>query len=360
MTLSEFSYYVRKFGPIAVVGFILFLIFYMVIQMIIGSITNRPVQQVYQPPFGQLPPVEFTHSVDYPPTFSMTIDNIEGRPITATSSANIYFTPAPRTRFGYQQTIGFMARAVGMDPEVNQYSINDLTATYNDGIRTLNIDIQTFNFDFNLDLTKVPTVFNETYIPDQNTIIEEAKSFLRQMNKFSPRMAQGSQNVIYLQYDSATDDFVVAADPLQANVVEVDFFQPDLGPFPLVSPKFYNSHNYVTMIFRQEGPLIINAQVHNLEPDFATGGVYPIKTGDEAWSELQNRLGTIVSPSKGSTDIIIRDMFLGYYDSDTYQPYLMPVYVFLGDNGFAAYVSAVSNEYIQAPESAQPTGATTQ
>lgn len=360
MTLSEFSYYVRKFGPVAVIGFILFIVFYMIIQLIIGSISNRPVQQIYQPPFGQLPPVTFTHSIEYPPAFTMTIDNIEGRPITATSSANIYFTPTPRTRFGYQQTIGFMARAVGIDPESNQFTINGTSANYNDGIRNLNIDIQTFNFDFDLDITKVPTVFNETYIPDQNTIVEEAKSFLRQMNKFSPRIAQGSQNIIYLQYDSTTNDFIVAEDPLQANVVEVDFFQPDLGPFPLVSPTFYNSHNYVTMIFRQEGPLIIKAQVHTVEPDFATGGVYPIKTGDQAWSELQNRLGTIVSPSKGTTNIIVRDMFLAYYDSDTYQPYLMPVYVFLGDDGFAAYVSAVAPEYIQTSESSQPTGATTQ
>ncbi len=53
-------------------------------------------------------------------------------------------------------------------------------------------------------------------------------------------------------------------------------------------------------------------------------------------------------------------MFIGYYAHERYQRYLLPVYVFLGDNGFAAYVSAVKNEYVgkvtrTAPTTPQPT-----
>ncbi len=77
-----------------------------------------------------------------------------------------------------------------------------------------------------------------------------------------------------------------------------------------------------------------------------TSGTYPIKTGDDAWQELITGKGIIVSPSKGSTKIIVREMFIGYYALEEYQPYIMPVYVFLGDNGFAGYVSAVKDEYV--------------
>jgi hypothetical protein len=40
-------------------------------------------------------------------------------------------------------------------------------------------------------------------------------------------------------------------------------------------------------------------------------------------------------------------MFLGYYDPDIYQKYLQPVYVFLGNNGFVAYVPAIKEEYVE-------------
>jgi hypothetical protein len=39
-------------------------------------------------------------------------------------------------------------------------------------------------------------------------------------------------------------------------------------------------------------------------------------------------------------------MFLAYYDPDIYQEYLQPVYVFVGEPNFIAYVPAISNEYL--------------
>ena len=40
-------------------------------------------------------------------------------------------------------------------------------------------------------------------------------------------------------------------------------------------------------------------------------------------------------------------MFTAYYFSDAYTQYLTPVYVFTGDNGFVAYVPAVSPLWVQ-------------
>lgn len=348
MSLSDFSYYVRKFGPIALVGFLFFIIFFAVIRALLGAAnTPEPIEVVYQPPHGILPPIEFSHSIDYPPNFTMTIDNIEGRPLTPAEEANVYTIPQTRTRFGYQQTIAFMAKAVGINTEEEQYSIEDITATYRDPLRKLEVDITNFNFAFELDFQKIPTIFNDTFMPNELSIIEEAKTFLRQMNAFTPTLAQGKQNVIYLRYDGATDDFIVVDTPQQANVVEVDFFTPDIDTYPGVSPKYFNSHTFVTMVFRQEGNVIIKSHVSNFDHDTSSAGAYPLKDGGLAWQELQNQQGTIVSPSQGTTDIVIREMFLGYYQSEEYTQFLMPVYVFLGDNGFAAYVSAVDSQYTQ-------------
>jgi hypothetical protein len=358
MSLSELSYYVRKFGPISIVGFIVFIIFFGIFRIVFSNISNpAPAQKAYEPPFGLLDPIHFTHHIDYPENVTFTIDNIEGRPIDIASEAEVFFVPPSRTRFGYQQSIAFMAKAVGIDTEAQTYTLDGTTATYKDELRSLIIDITNYNYLFEMDYKKIPTVFSDTYTPSDLVIKEEAKAFLRKMNKFTPSLAQGSQNIIYRRYDPGVDDFVVVENPEEANVVEVDFFVPDVGSFPVVSPKYFNSHTYVTLVFRQDGNVVIKSQVRSFQNDVTSPGKYPLKSGAQAWEELKNKQGVIVSPAKGSTDIVVREMFIGYYSPEVYQPYLMPVYVFLGDNGFAAYVSAVDNAYInpKPPEVISPT-----
>jgi hypothetical protein len=355
MTLSEFSYSVRKFGPFAVAGLVIFIIFYLLITAIISAISNRPVIVEYQPPYGILEPIVFSRSIDYPPQFTFTMENLEGRPVTATASALVYPIPTSRVRFGYQQTIGYMARAVGIDTEQVAYTVNDLAAIYNDGVRKLTINITDYNFLFETDYNQIVDVFSTATIPDENTIREEARSFMRQMNKYNSSFAKGRDNIIYFRYEPATQSFTEVKDPADANVVEVDFFPPDAGAYPNVTPKHFNSQNYVTFVFRPEGNVIIKAQVSHFFKDIANGGAYPLKSGDQAFQELLDKKGVIVSSAKGTTDIVIRDMYVGYYDPEDYQPFYMPVYVFLGDEGFVGYVSAIDDRYIKTPDSLTPT-----
>lgn len=347
------------------------MIFYVVISTILTLAPKQEKQEVsvpYSPPFGILEPIHFTHSINYPSDVSFLIDNIEGRPITTDTDAIVYTVPTSRTKFGYQQSLAFMAKAVGIDTETQKYNLQGLKATYQDELRTLDVDITTFNFEYELNYSKTPTIFSRRSTPDVDTVKEEAKSFLRKMNKFSQTLAQGTQNVIFLSYDPPTDTFNVVNTPEEANVVEVDFFAPNLNSHPVVSPTYFNSHVFVTMVFTEEGPIVIKSHVASFDPidpsaqgtqgssaqrtgamgadTIPTSGTYPIKTGDDAWQELITGKGIIVSPSKGSTKIIVREMFIGYYALEEYQPYIMPVYVFLGDNGFAGYVSAVKDEYV--------------
>ena len=48
-----------------------------------------------------------------------------------------------------------------------------------------------------------------------------------------------------------------------------------------------------------------------------------------------------------AAEVKIRRVFLGYYDADVSTGYAMPIYIFLGDQGFTAYVSAVSEQWIK-------------
>ena len=101
------------------------------------------------------------------------------------------------------------------------------------------------------------------------------------------------------------------------------------------------------MIFRDQNYKVIKSQIKQYDFDKQNFGIYPIKNGDEAFAELTSGKGIIVSSGKNSNQISINKLLFGYYDPDEIQDYLQPIYVFLGKNGFAAYVPAVRNEYLE-------------
>ncbi len=132
----------------------------------------------------------------------------------------------------------------------------------------------------------------------------------------------------------------------EANLVEVDFYRPDIDEYPIVSPKYFNSQNYVLLVFYEEGFKILAAQVRFFEKSEEQVGIYPLITGREAYEKLKTGRAYIVTFPKDTKDIIIKKMFLGYLDPDVYQTYLQPVYIFLGDDNFVSYVAAIRDDYL--------------
>lgn len=352
MTLTEFSYQIRKFGPFAVLGFVLFLIFFAIFQFVFTTARSRkpPSQPVFDIAFGPLDQIEVENNVNYPQDAKFVIDNIEGRPTTTTDSARIYFLPSANTRFGYLQTITLMAQAVGFDTRFVSHELEDAQAIFEDDTKKLSVNIKSFNFEFKTNFEENPSIFDDPDIPAEQAVVETARNFLRRMNRYPDKLAQGPTSVVYLRYDETIEDFEKVETANEANVVEVDFFRPDTDGLPMVPPKYFNSQNFVVIVFQKNGNKVIKAQVKFFRKDDETVGKYPIKTGDAAWDELVAGKALIVSSGQNTNNITIREMFLAYLDPATYQRFLQPVYVFLGDNGFVAYVQAVLDKHIATQE----------
>ena len=66
----------------------------------------------------------------------------------------------------------------------------------------------------------------------------------------------------------------------------------------------------------------------------------------QAWEELQSGSAFVLQYPK-TPIITIRNIYLAYYDSISPQTYLQPVFIFEGDDGFVAYVPAVSRDYVE-------------
>lgn len=347
MTLTEISYYSRKMLPFLVLIVLIFFIFFYAIKLFFLYLQlNRPKSLSINPIFNKISQPKIS-GASSSAGLNFTLDTIEGEPITATETAKIYFLPASASRFGVREKAYLIAKAFSYDTTVVKHSlINDSNYVFNDEKQNLSIDITNFNFKYVYQFAGDKNLFDNTRIPTKREIEEKATSFLKQINRYPEELAQGKSNIIYLRYDPLYKRLGVAARPQDANVVEIDFYRPDIDGFSTVSPTYFNSQNSMIMVFHNDDFKILKAQVQFFEKSEEQVGVYPVKSGAQAWADLKDGKGMIVSSLGGTKNVTITKMFYGYFDPDIYQEYLQPVYVFLGEGNFVGYVPAVTSDYL--------------
>ena len=345
MTLTEVSYYSRKAAPFVLLSFLILLILYYFIRVLLLTILPESPKSIYlNPIFGKIkqPMIkETTSSSD----LSFKIDTIEGKPVTSTDSAQVYFLPSATARFGYREKISLSAKSLGFYTESVKHVLEGKEAIFNDDKQSLRIDISNFNFTYEYNFEKDPQVFANTITPQKKESEDKAINFLTSVGRYPEELAKGKTNIIFISYNLEAKQMKLLDTNAEANMVEVDFYRPDQEIYPVVSPKYFNSQNYVMMVFYQSDFKIIKAQIKYYEKSDTQTGVYPIKTGDTAWEALNTGKGLVIQNEANSQNIVIKKMFLGYLDPDIYQEYLQPVYVFLGENNFVSYVPAITDSY---------------
>ena len=92
---------------------------------------------------------------------------------------------------------------------------------------------------------------------------------------------------------------------------------------------------------------MIATEFHYFPVDESQFSTYPIKTSEVAWKEFTESKAqtTSVGANKEGDNIKIRKIYLAYYDAGIPTDFLEPIYVFEGDNGYTAYLPAVTDDY---------------
>lgn len=346
MTLTELSYQVRKLLPFFILfGLVFLIIFYSFKLFFIYLESNQPKAIITPSLFGKINPPQVKEATTSA-GFNFILDTVEGQPVTTTDSAKVYFLPKPATRFGYREKIYLMAKTVGFDTEQTKYSLTDSTAAFDDGQQKLTIDIGNFNFKYEgkPDPSSLPQA--GSFIPSKKDVENKAIDFLRKIGRYPDELATGTTNVVYVKYSPGLDSYINVDNISEANLVEVDFYRPNPEGVSIATPRFFNSQNYVVLLFTSSDYRVVKSQIAFFEKSDSQVDLYPVKSADLAWNELLQGKGMVVAATAGKKDIIIKKMFISYFDPDIYQSFLQPVYVFLGDNDFVSYVPAVANQYL--------------
>lgn len=351
MTLTELSFYVRKYYPFGILAGLIILIVFYSFQLFFLFLTNKPKGPLINPVFNVLkrPMVpEASSSAN----IKFSLENIEGRPVTATDTARVfYLLPPPRTPFGFREKAYLIAKTLNFDTDSVNFLLQGKNAIFSDVTKKLTVDIQNFNFNFQFSFADQPGIFDKAIMPTSNEAQGKAINFLQSLDVYPQELATGKTNTIFFNFNPVTKTIRPINKNEEGNIVEVDFSRADIDGFATVSPTFFNSQNFVLMAFSEGGSFqILRAQVKFFEKSQEQYGIYPLRTGDEAFADLQKGEGIVVSNPQDLTTVTIRSMFMAYYDPDVYQDYLQPVYVFVGDDNFVAYVPAVSKQYIARPD----------
>jgi len=357
MTLTEYSVLARKVLPLGIIGILGALIAFFSVQIILTqpAPTEVPVNP-YDLVYGKISPIgskDATSSAG----FNFTFDTIEGIPVSPAEHAQVYFIPENNRQIGFSLKTDAMAETLGFDIATSPGKVNFPIINYEDDKQKLEVDITRYNYDYQYVLGEDDEFLQKLVsVPEPSVITREATEFLQSVGRYPDELAQGKPNIVYLTFDPVEKKINISDNPQEANMVEVDFYRGDVEEYPSVTSSYFNSQNYVLMLYHSKGMKVVRSQVNFYETAPDQVGIYPLKSGDAAWQQVVEGKGVVAYSEPGVKDVTIKEMFLAYYDPSEYTEYFQPVYVFLGgrESNFAIYVSAVDDSQLLTEDGEDP------
>jgi hypothetical protein len=291
--------------------------------------------------FGKLPQVAFPKNAkNYNLTYS--IDTLTGKLPQFSDRVNVYKMVYEKPDLLSFQRAKEKAGAIGFTSAPTTVSEGVYQWTNSSSIGKKFI-LSTLTSSFNLDSNFYgdAKIISGQHLPSKGDAIDIAGNFLSSLSML-PNDIDNTKTKTTL-FSIKNYVLIPVTNILDAQLIRVDFFQEDIDKTPMFysNPDTSNITVYVT---GGDDSQIVKADYFHQEmsKDSAT---YPIKTAQQAYDDLQNGKAFFAYVPTNQEEITIKDVILGYFAPAQNQDYLMPVIVFVGKDGFFAYVSAVTDEW---------------
>jgi len=347
--LTQFTYLGRQFVKFA--GIILVIL--IVGRMFLTAFTAfwQAVHPEPPPPptvgFGILPELKFNEQSSANKASTYKLETATGSLPQFPDRAKVFFMP--------QSSLGLLADAQGrqiaskydfiFEPQVLSSRVYRWTKSQ-PLESVLQLDLQTQNFKFTTDYLARPELLTNNQLPDNFEAVNQVKSMLQQVNLLAEDLATASGEVVYKK--TAGGELVDALSFSDADYLAVNLNRTPIdGQYRMYSPAGYQGSIYALLVGSLSGNDAVLHLENNYHPvDYSLVHTYPLRSVQSAWKLVQN--GEAYVADKGKSDeAVIRKVTLAYYDSFEEQEYLQPIYVFAGDDGFLAYVSAIEPAWVQ-------------
>ncbi|MFA6005416.1 MAG: hypothetical protein WC775_02920 [Patescibacteria group bacterium] len=352
MTLTELSYQSRIIAKLALLFVGGSLVFYVMMLLMI-QLLQRPqsVHVTFKPAFGKLEAPAFEQA-QRPKDLDFVLDTVDGTLPQTTPSGQIFFIPQKQATLLYLTRANALAQSFGIDTEeYPQQTVDDSWVRFATPSDELKVNTKYFHFNYTMNPTTalqqlIETTPSAKFTQLEDQFVQTAKDALLARSAYTPDVAAGKTNIVYLRYNlDAKQFYPITADEVP-QAVRIDFFRKD-ELFSVVSPQYFVSQNYVILAPLTNTASAVAMQYKSYDVLRDTTGDYPLKSATIAWDELTSGEAAIISLQDNPTGTIrIKQIFLAYYDPESYQKYLQPVFVFLGDQNYVGYLPAVQSDYL--------------
>jgi hypothetical protein len=336
---AEVSQLIIKWGSISIVGL-------MVGRLVIGGVINWYKQAFPNIPdptigFGILPPVSFPKQE--PRQLSYRLETVSGKLPSMPTLAEVLMVKAQRPNLLALERSQEDATILGF--KVNPDKVSDTTYRWviqNPAPMSLTASIYDGRFIWKTDWSSNPNFLAVKTLPTQNQAIKEARDLVGKVEDDPTDLTEGEATISYLKgFNGAFQPATSLAD---ADFVQVDLYRrPYNDLYPFVTSQSQQGVVRAILSGNPRAGRILQVEYNYFLVDYASVETYPLRPIAQAWQELQQGKGYIASLDPGVTEIVVRNVELGYFDSFEPQQYMQPVYIFTGDNEFVGYIQAVKD-----------------
>lgn len=336
------------FGIAITIGAIIFLI-------IVVNIIKSLIPKKVLPPniaFGKLPPINFPTPTPDPSgasiSVSYTLETVSGTYPILAAQEPVYEIAQPQPDLLALNNIQALLSQNDYPDKPQEISDTQYQWTSpNPPFKIFTDNTLTKDFSLTSSYATDPDVISAVNLGDQPGAIDIAKSFLTTLNGYPTTLDTSKTKTSLYSINATTRTLQPAISLSTAQIIQVDYFQKDLNKLPIYYPD--PAHSLISVLVGSGATQsdVVGANFTYRTSDGKTG-TYPIKTAQQAFTELQHGTAYIASPANPAVSpVIIRTISLGYYIGQNSDSYVMPIIVLQGDNGFYAYVNAIPDTYIQ-------------
>lgn len=351
-TLTETAYYTRRsiaIGGILLVGFIVVKISFNLAKNIWSKL-NPPPPPPPTMAFGKLPKIKFPDkSSDEPtPELSFRLETIEGSLPALPNIGKVYFMPIGKANLlALERTsekvrkMGFTTQPQGLNESTYRWTSKDSPPV------TLEMNIYTGKLHLRYPYEIDQELLTSKNLPSNEQAKAEAKNFLKNNQFLTAELEEGETQLSY--WDLAPSGLVPVLSLSEADFIRADLFRANLDELKILpaNPK----ESLVNFLFsgsRQSNKRTVEIEYTHFPVEKESFATYPLKPIATAWQEMQGKKGYIAHLGENQNgQIVIRRIYLAYYDPGESQNYLQPIYVFEGDREFFGYVPAMASEWTE-------------
>lgn len=301
-----------------------------------------PVEEKPDAKFGQLPLPDFPKGNISSSNFSYSLDTTTG------GLPKVGQDPG----FGKIVKVYFIAQpfATLLAPERSQslaQKFNIATAPailsetkyqFDDKGKSLIVNLDSGNFSY----TNESTMSAKLTLDVDNKLVTDFEQMLSTLGILNDDLKNGTNKVIPLRNDNG--QLTPTNLRSEAQAAQISLWPSSIDQKSIFTPN--PNKSLVNAVVFGGADKLENYQTLNFSYypiDINTYATYPIKTAESAFDDLKNGKGAVIVVPK-NPQVSITSVELGYYLSESYTPYLQPIFVFEGPN-FISFVSAISEQY---------------